>query len=87
MNALANRPEHYDEPTAFAEGWLLSERDDGVYEIQKRDNGGDRYDLRCGLLDPFKTDAEAIDHVAHWAAAGSKMHAEALALNGKRWTS
>ncbi len=77
---------HYDEPTAMAEGWLLSQRADGLWEIQRYDDATSRSDsLRGDGLPPFTTDDDAEAYVREMAEAGSRMHAEALKINGTRW--
>jgi hypothetical protein len=77
---------HYDEQTAFAEGWCLSERDDGFWEIQRLDECEARSSSLDGDgLPPFITDAEALAYVRRMAIAGSRLHAEAMRLNGRRW--
>lgn len=75
----------YNEKQAMREGWLLSSRDDGFYEIQKYDDMVHwRYDHRFQQLEPpFKTDDEALAYVK--SVQFSLMHAEAAALHGKRW--
>jgi hypothetical protein len=59
-----------------AEGWWLSERADGFYQIQKFDE------------DPaqrFSNDGEAHAHVRRCAAAGSILHIDALLRDGRHW--
>jgi hypothetical protein len=60
---------------AEAEGWWLSERDDGFYEIQRFDEDPQRR---------FYSDWEAHHHVTQRANEGSRLHVRALALNGKK---
>lgn len=64
----------YHEQLAMYEGWLLSERSDGIWEIQKYDE--DPLDLRG-------SDEAARSYVSA-RSSGSKMHAEALALHGTK---
>jgi hypothetical protein len=59
-----------------AEGWWLSERSDGFYEIQRFDEDP---------TERFSCDAEAAAHVRRCASAGSVLHIEALLRNGNRW--
>ena len=75
----------YNDAQARHEGWVLSERDDGMYEIQRYDAlPGWRYDRRYQQLEPpFKTDDEAESYVR--ACSHSPMHVEAARLNGTRW--
>jgi hypothetical protein len=61
-----------------AEGWWLSERDDGRYEIQRFNE------------DPvahFASDNDAYQHVCRCAQAGGILHIEALARHGKPYLS
>lgn len=63
----------------MAEGWLLSERDDGRMEIQRYDDCIARSDsLEGDGLPPFDTDGEAEAYVRRMAAAGSAMHTAAI---------
>lgn len=79
-----NCPALYREKTARHEGWILSLRDDGRYEIQRFDEGSWRYDPRYSQLQPpFRSDDEAQAFVAR-CALFSPMHHEALKLNGQR---
>ncbi len=66
----------YNNEQAQAEGWVLSQRDDGFYEIQ-------RYDDDPGST--FPDDDEALTYVKNRAKDGSLMHAEAAALHGQPW--
>lgn len=76
---------HYDEQTAMSEGWLLSARDDGRYQIQRYDDCTARSDsLRGDGLPPFTSDDEAAAYVVDMAMAGSMLHVEALAMEGRR---
>lgn len=78
------KPVHYDEQTARAEGWVLSERDDGRWEIQRYDECTARSDSLLGDgLPPFEHDGEAMAYVIRMAGAGSRLHIEALSLDGK----
>jgi hypothetical protein len=63
----------YDDQRARKEGWVLSERDDGIYEIQRLD---------CAMQ--FKLDCGALAYVRCKANAGSSMHKAAIALHGTR---
>jgi len=75
---------HYKDHQARYEGWVLSQRDDGLYEIQRYDDAVWRYDRNFSqLMPPFKTDEEAEDYVRRQQI--SPMHAEAIQLNGTRW--
>jgi hypothetical protein len=65
----------YDDKQARKEGWVLSERDDGFYEIQRYDSGPRRR---------FKLDCGALAYVRAKATAGRPMHKAALALHGTR---
>jgi hypothetical protein len=59
-----------------AEGWWLSTRDDGLFEVQKF------------AEDPaarFANDGEAYRHVFTCAEAGSVLQREALLRHGKYW--
>lgn len=56
---------------AHAEGWCLSERSDGFYEIQKRDE-----------TDHFANDQKALDYVRMRARNGGLVHQRALRLDG-----
>lgn len=78
-----NCPTLYREEAARHEGWVLSLRDDGRYEIQRFDEGRWRYDPRYSQLEPpFRSDDEAQAFVAR-RAQFSPMHHEALKLNGQ----
>lgn len=61
------------EKIARAEGWCLSERDDGLYQIQKLDDVG-----------VFETDDAALDYVRMRARQGGFVHQRALRLDGTR---
>ncbi len=56
------------------EGWMLSERSDGVLELQ-----------RCDEMETFDGDRHAVDFIKSKANAGSYLHLIALSLNGERW--
>lgn len=58
---------------AEAEGWWLSERDDGFLEIQRFDEDPE---------ERFKDDRAAVDHVAARGKAGSYLHQLAMHLDG-----
>ena len=79
-----NETKHYVDGVARHEGWVLSQRDDGLWEIQKYDDGRWRYDRNFSQLEPpFKPDEEAENYVRRQQF--SPMHAEAARLNGTRW--
>lgn len=61
-----------DVGAACLDGWRLSERADGFYEIQRED---------AATL--FATDAEAQAHVAAKAANGASLYRRAFYLDGK----
>lgn len=75
----------YDQHEATREGWLLSQRDDGFWEVQKYDNlKGWRYDRSFQQhMPPFETDDEALAYVQRQSF--SLMHAEAAALHDQPW--
>jgi len=58
---------------AEAEGWCLSERDDGTWQIQKSD-----------AVDRFMTDDEAVAYVTLRARQNGIVHQKALRLDGQR---
>lgn len=58
---------------AEKEGWWMSERSDGYWEIQKYDES-----------DVFINDGEACQYVGARARAGSVMHQLALQLDGTK---
>lgn len=58
---------------AQAEGWCLSERSDGYYEIQKCD-GSARFD----------TDQKALEYVRERARKGGFVHQRALRLDREK---
>lgn len=60
---------------AEAEGWWLSTRDDGFYEIQRFDE--DR-------LARFDNDTDALAWVKRQASGGSALHQLALRLDGTK---
>lgn len=65
-----------DHDRAISEGWVLSERDDGHWEIQRLD---DDPELR------FDTDADALDWVIKKKVQTSDpFYARAIALDGKK---
>jgi len=82
---MARQPKHYNEQAAMKEGWLLSSRDDGYWEIQCYDDlPGMRYDRQFQQLMPaFESDADAVTYVKYQQF--SPMHAEAAMLHGKKW--
>ena len=63
----------YNDAKAREEGWVLSERDDGTWEIQKDDSSS-----------PFRNDTAAYTYVAAMAKNGSDFHKEAMNLHGRR---
>ena len=58
---------------AKQEGWVLSERDDGLLQIEKADDDPNKH---------FKSDLDALAYVTDRANAGSTMHQLALKLHG-----
>lgn len=78
------RPKHYDDNMARHEGWVLSERDDGRWEIQRYDELPCwRYDRTFSQLEPpFKNDDEAEAYVRRQQF--SPMHSEAARLHGTK---
>lgn len=70
LEARAFTPEYHQH--AESEGWWLSERDDGVLEIQAHDESS-----------RFMSDEAARDYVAARARDGSYLHQLALHLE---WT-
>lgn len=58
---------------AQSEGWCLSERDDGFYELQRLDDSA-----------IFDTDKAAVAYVTTRARQGSAVHQRALRLDGQK---
>jgi hypothetical protein len=71
------KAKYYSEAQAMNEGWLLSSRDDGFWQIQKYDDDD---------KSRFPDDDTARLNVEVWALVGAQpIHVEAVRLHGKRW--
>lgn len=80
MKNAADPDKAHDRKAAIAEGWTISTRDDGGFEIQRLDDPEEwpGFDPEKGRV--FETDEQVWEHVIARAWAGSPNHKAALAF-------